>query len=104
MCYYLNVHFQGQRVNFRRQSKVTDPIASNRICSKYSGVLTDANFLYYTRQFTCESIVEVPPNAKQNSVFGTGCSNLPLRSAVKSCGFGRGPLNSAGERQKTRSE
>jgi len=83
---------------------VTDPIASVRICSKYSGILTDANVVCCTRKFIAESNVKLSLNAKQDAVFGTGCSNLPLSSAVKSCGFGRGPLNSAGQRQKTRSE
>lgn len=83
---------------------MTDPIASVRICRKYSVILTDANFVCYTRKFISESNVEVSLNGKQDAVFGTWCSNLPLSSAVKSCGFGRGPLNSAGQRQKTRSE
>jgi hypothetical protein len=61
-----------QTFNSRRQSKVTDPIASVRVCGKYSRILTDANFVYYTDKLICESIVEVSLNAKQTLFLGQG--------------------------------
>jgi hypothetical protein len=48
----------------------------------------------------CGGVIE----CEIKTFFETVCSALQITSEVKPCGFGCGPLKSAGQREKTRSE